>query len=135
MVEAVGHPHDLLARRPGEDIPTAILDQEGPFGHSLLGTAVFEVLHFVFEFYGFKTYNGLLNPSNSVAQAVLRGMIEAGVYFIDARGASGGVTTISQLPVPTGCFILWSTSRAGRHTARVGVPGWYQLSRPEYGPV
>jgi hypothetical protein len=63
MVEAIGHHHDLLARRPGEDIPMAILDQGFHFGHSLLGTAAFEVLHFAFEFYGFKTYNGLLKPA------------------------------------------------------------------------
>jgi hypothetical protein len=93
MVEAIGHHHGLLALRPGVDIPSALLDQGFPFGHSLLGTAAFEVVHFAFEFYGFKTYNGLINPRHPVAQTVLTRMIETGDYFIFALGASGGVTT------------------------------------------
>ena len=93
MVESLGHRHGLLALRPGEDIPSAILDQGFNFGHSLLGNDAFEVIHFAFEFYGHKTYNGLINPSHPVAQAVLTRMIETGDYFIFALGASGGVTT------------------------------------------
>ena len=34
------------------------------FGHSLLGTAAYEVIHFAFMFYGFVTYNVLINPNN-----------------------------------------------------------------------
>jgi hypothetical protein len=93
MVEASGHLHGLLALRPGEDVPTAIMDKGFNFGHSLLGTSSFEVIHFAFQFYGFKTYNVLINPSNPVAQTVLSRMIETGDYFIFAMGASGGVTT------------------------------------------
>jgi hypothetical protein len=33
----------------------------------MLGNDNFEVLHFVFQFYGFETYNALINPNNPLA--------------------------------------------------------------------
>ena len=93
MVEALGQHYGLLALRPGEEIPATIMDQGFNFGHSLLGTSTYEIIHFAFEFYGFKTYNVLINPSNAVAKAVVSRMLETGDYFIFALGASGGVTT------------------------------------------
>jgi hypothetical protein len=36
-------------------------------GHGMLGNDNFEVLHFVFQFYGFETYNALINPNNPPA--------------------------------------------------------------------
>lgn len=118
MVEAIGHHHGLLALRPSVDIPSALLDQGFHFGHSLLGTAAFEVIHYAFEFYGFKTYNGLINPNNPVAQAVLTRMFETGDYFIFVLGASGGVTTFrteigqealsgAHHPEPAGPLLEW----------------------------
>jgi hypothetical protein len=51
------------------------------FGHALVGTGKWEVVHFAFELYGFATYNGLINPNDPVARSVLRTMIDTGDYF------------------------------------------------------
>jgi len=47
----------FLALRPDEVIPPEIFAVGFNFGHALLGTAEFEVIQFVFQFYGFETYN------------------------------------------------------------------------------
>jgi hypothetical protein len=44
----------FLALRPNEVIPPEVSSVGFRFGHSLLGTADFEVVHFAFEFYGFE---------------------------------------------------------------------------------
>ena len=49
----------FLALRPAEVIPPEISGLGFNFGHALLGTTEFE---FVFHFYGFETYNMLVNP-------------------------------------------------------------------------
>jgi hypothetical protein len=50
--------------RPAEVIPPEISGLGFNFGHALLGTTEFEVIQFVFHFYGFETYNMLVNPNN-----------------------------------------------------------------------
>ena len=45
----------FLALRPDEVIPPEISAAGFNFGHALLGTAEFEVIQFVFQFYGFET--------------------------------------------------------------------------------
>jgi hypothetical protein len=50
--------------RPAEVIPPEISGLGFNFGHALLGTTEFEVIQFVFHFYGFETYNNLVNPNN-----------------------------------------------------------------------
>jgi len=62
------------------------------FGHSLLGNDQYLVVHFAFEFYGFGTYNVLLNPSNLLVRAVLNTMIDSGEYFFLAIGPNHDVT-------------------------------------------
>ena len=54
----------FLALRPDEVIPPEISALGFNFGHALLGTAEFEVIQFVFQFYGFETYNVLVNPND-----------------------------------------------------------------------
>lgn len=93
LVEEGGEPCGLLALRPDEEIPYDVLDMGFNFGHSLLGTSTYEVIHFAFEFYGFKTYNLLLNPNNLVVQAVVEQMIEGGDYFFFALSEQGRVTS------------------------------------------
>ena len=51
------------------------------FGHSLLGTREYEVLHFAFAFYGFEAYNVLVNPNNPLVQTVLTTMVDSRDYF------------------------------------------------------
>jgi hypothetical protein len=55
------------------------------FGHSIQGSASFEVVQFMFEFYGFATYNALFDPNNPLALAVLTAMVESGDYFFFAH--------------------------------------------------
>jgi len=50
----------FLALRPHEVIPPTITNAGFRFGHSLFGNTSFAVVHFAFEFYGFKTYNVLV---------------------------------------------------------------------------
>lgn len=92
LVEESGRPCGLIALRPDQEIPAAVTDGGFNFGHSLLGTAAFEVIHFAFEFYGFATYNVLINPNNSLVQAVLEHMIDDGDYFFFSLEESGRVT-------------------------------------------
>jgi len=92
LVEERRQPCGFLALRPQEVIPPEISDAGFRFGHSLLGTAEFEVVHFAFEFYGFTTYNVLINPNNAVARAVLTMMVETGDYFFFAISPNRSVT-------------------------------------------
>lgn len=84
MVEERRRQHGFLALRPDETIPADVSTRGFNFGHALLGNAGFEVIQFAFEFYGFQTYNVLVNPHNPLVQAVLAKMIEGGDYFFFA---------------------------------------------------
>jgi hypothetical protein len=74
----------FMALRLDEPLPPQISDAGFRFGHSLYGSADFETVHFAFQFYGFKTYNVLVNPNNPIVQAVLATMVESGDYFFFA---------------------------------------------------
>jgi len=58
----------------------------------LLGTTEFEVIQFVFHFYGFETYNILVNPNNCLVKKVLMRMVESGDYFFFAISPNQSVT-------------------------------------------
>ena len=53
LVEERQRPCGFLAMRPDETIPPDSTEAGFRFGHSLVGTARYEVAHFGFEFYGF----------------------------------------------------------------------------------
>lgn len=94
LVEVEKNKSGFLALRPGEAIPEASLSLGFNFGHSLYGSSQFEVVHFAFEFYGFKTYHALVNPSNPLVQVVLKRMLKSRDYFFFAiEERSGSVTT------------------------------------------
>ena len=93
MVEERKQPYSLLALCPSEPIPPQISDRGCGFGHALLGNDAFEVIQFSFWFYGFKTYNTLVNPNNPLVQAVLQQMLESGDYFFFALNPDNSVTT------------------------------------------
>ena len=82
----------MLALRLDEAIPAPVADRGFEFGHTLFGTTTFVVLHFVFAFPGFQTYNVLINSNNLVVQAVLRTMLDDGDYFFFALQPQGQVT-------------------------------------------
>ncbi len=126
MVEERGRQCGLLALRPEEEIPLEISDGGFNFGHALFGSAAFEVIHFVFEFYGFQTYNVLINPNNPLVQAVLHRMIADGDYFFFALEATGRVTafraelepdTLSQVKANLARIEQSTTTEAQYHRA------------------
>jgi hypothetical protein len=92
MVEERQQLCGMLALRLDEAIPPAIADRGFEFGHALYGSAAFAVLHLVFAFPGFQTYNVLINPNNLPVQAVLRTMLDDGDYFFFALQPQGQVT-------------------------------------------
>ena len=81
LVEEHKQPCGFLALRPAEVIPPEISGLGFNFGHALLGTTEFEVIQFVFRFYGFETYNMLVNPNSRLVKTVLMRMVESGDYF------------------------------------------------------
>jgi hypothetical protein len=92
MVEVQQQLCGMLALRLDEVLSSAVADRGFEFGHTLFGTTTFAVLHFVFAFPGFQTYNVLINPNNLIVQAVLRTMLDDGDYFFFALHPQGQVT-------------------------------------------
>ncbi|MFC1759693.1 hypothetical protein ACFL2H_13150 [Planctomycetota bacterium] len=92
MVEEQGRLGGFWALRTEQAIPAEVSAKGMNFGHSLLGTSEMEVIQFSFEFYGFETYNVLVNPNNRVVQGVLEVMMEAGDYFFFALDPNNHVT-------------------------------------------
>jgi hypothetical protein len=73
----------LLALRLDQVLPRQV-SAGFSFGHALFGSGTWEVVHFAFAFYGFATYNVLINPSEPVAQTVLDAMVTSGDYLFFA---------------------------------------------------
>jgi hypothetical protein len=91
LVEERKQQSGFLAVRPKVPIPHAVVQDGFRFGHSLLGNSKFEVVHFVFEFYDYASYNVLLNPNNPVVKTVLNTMVERADYgflVIDDSGSA-----------------------------------------------
>jgi hypothetical protein len=92
MVEEQKRACGFLAIRPNEVIPPEISDAGFLFGHGLIGNADLEVVHFSFHFYGFKTYDVLVNPNNPLVRTVLTTMVENADYLFFALDSQGGAT-------------------------------------------
>jgi hypothetical protein len=117
LVEERKQRWELLALRPADAIPSAITNKGLNFGHSVLGTTAFEVIHFAFEFYGYRTYNVLLNPNNRIVRAVLATMIDRGEYFFFALHPQQGVTTFrADLEVTALAGLTMTRTRLQRST-------------------
>ena len=58
----------------------------------MLGNRNWEVVYFGFTFYGFATYNVLINPNNPVARSVLNTMVHTGDYIFFALSSDHGAT-------------------------------------------
>ena len=93
VVEVEDQECGLLALRPSERIPPEVSGIGFSFGHSLYGSRTYEVIHFSFMFYGFQTYNVLVNPNNPLVQKVLDMMIASGDYFFFLVDADNHVVT------------------------------------------
>ena len=93
LVEVDQKKSGFVALRPGEVIPESSLSLGFNFGHSLYGNDQFAVVHFAFEFYRFKRYHALVNPSNPLIQVVLKTMLASRDYFFfSIEERSGSVT-------------------------------------------
>lgn len=57
MLEERGRLFAALVLNPGVALPDGVSADGFEFGHSVLGGADYEILHFAFEFRGFATYN------------------------------------------------------------------------------
>ena len=93
LVEEEGTEYGFLGFRPNESIPTTVSNAGFAFGHTLLGDDTFEVIHFTFEFYGYQTYNVLLNPNNSLVRKVLKVMLTHQNYFFFALNQDNSSAT------------------------------------------
>ena len=92
MLEERKQHNGFLAFRPNEVITPEISDAGFLFGYGLLGNADFEVVHFSFHFYGFKTYDVLVNPNNPLVRTVLTTMVENADYLFFALDSQGSAT-------------------------------------------
>lgn len=68
----------LLAIRPQCSLPLAVTEHGFTFGHSVLGTSTYEVVHFAFTFRNIGNFNVLLNPSDPIVRDVLARMVSLG---------------------------------------------------------
>lgn len=101
LVEVEGTRCALVALCPEEAIPRHVTATGFRFGHALLGAEGWEVVHFVFEFYGFATYNVLINPSDPVARQVLATIVGTGDYFFFTLDADRRGTTAFRSDIGT----------------------------------
>ncbi len=93
VVEERGQQSGFVALHLDENIPSEVMAKGFRLGHSLFGSDTFEVVHFAFGFYGFRTWNLLINPNNPLVQSVLTRMLEDEDYFFFALNADGRATT------------------------------------------
>ena len=85
---------------PDKAIPPEVCSGGFRFGHTLLGNARFEVVQFVFGFYGFETYNALVNPNKPLVRAVLTALVESGDYFFFATSILSLAEQLKQGAIP-----------------------------------
>jgi hypothetical protein len=101
MIDVENRHCAFIAIRPHIAIPAYIREKGFAFGNGLIGTQDFEVVQFIFNFYGYQTYNVLLNPNNPIVQSVLQAMIESGDYFILTLVDSSGSVTAFRSDIGT----------------------------------
>lgn len=81
LVEATGSTTGCIAMRPAQSIPEHSTSQGFRFGHSMVGDQHHQAIHVAFEFYGYGSFHGLVDPSNLIARAVLDRMLATQDYF------------------------------------------------------
>ena len=92
LVEENGRQSGFMALHLDVDVPFDVTARGFRPRHSLLGNATFEVIHLAFAFYGFRTWNILINPNNPLVLAVLTHMLEDEDYFFFVLSSSGQAT-------------------------------------------
>lgn len=104
----------FLALRTLDPIPHDVTQVGFNFGHTVIGNKDFEVVHFVFTFYGFKTFNALVNPADANTREVLKLMMDKNEYFFFAINPGGSVTAFK-----TGMSDVSSLSGIMLHEERI----------------
>ena len=113
MVEDGASRCALLALRLDRTLPQQVSAGGFSFGHALFGGDTWEVVHFAF--YGFATYNVLINPSDQVAQTVLDAMVRSGDYFFFALDGDRRATAFRSPIGRDNLSVLY------RNTERIGA--------------
>ena len=159
LVEENGRQSGFVALHLDADIPSEVTARGFRLGHSLLGGDAFEVIHLAFEFYGFRTWNLLINPNNPLVQAVLTRMFEDEDYFFFALefdrtgdglslrdGTRRALLRESASPACSALHYDRDAVRPGlpgfcqqpdasRRPAQLGMPGQDRVSGLEHGPA
>ena len=84
----------FLALRTSQPIPADVMSGGFRFGRTSPDNDEYSVIQFIFEFYGFATFNVLLNPNNAVVRTVLSNMIRSGEYCFFAIDLTGTATAL-----------------------------------------
>ena len=92
VIEERRHVLPLVAIRPQCSLPLAVTGEGFTFGHSVLGTSAYEVVHFAFTFRNVGNFNVLLNPSDPIVGDVLTRMVDLGSFFVLSIDPANAVT-------------------------------------------
>ena len=92
LVEEGKSHYGCVALRFEQAIPRSVLNRGFGFGHQLLAYHEVEVMHFIFDFYGFAVYHALFDPHHPLAHAVLTAMMASGDYFFFALDSDDSTT-------------------------------------------
>jgi hypothetical protein len=136
LVEVEGRECAFINLHLNEVLPQEASAAGFTFGHALYGGGRWEVIHLVFEFSGFASYNVLINPSNPVVRLVLGTMIESGQYVLSAHNSDHSTTAFRADVTPDNlvwmkanmAFIQASTTTDTQY--RLGVSSFAQRSDP-----
>lgn len=124
LAEAEGSECAMIALRLNEALPREVSARGFAFGHALYGGVGWEVIHFGFEFYGFATYNVLINPSDPVARSVLSTMIRTGDYFFFALNSDRGTIAFRLGVTPNN--LIWLKANMARIQASITTDTQYR---------
>jgi hypothetical protein len=95
LIEDRALPFGLIALKLAEPVPKATAAVGMRFGHSLFGNQKFIVVHFAFEFYGYRTFNAIVKPDNPIVRRVLSAMVETGTTNFMTVDDGGSATIFS----------------------------------------
>src|ERR1019366_7704994 len=126
LVEVEGSQCAMITLRLNQALPREVSTAGFAFGHTLYGGGSWEVVHFAFGFYGFATYNVLINPGDPVASLVLSTMIRTGDYFFLALDSDHSTTAFRSDVAPDN--LIWLKANMVRIQASTTTDTQYRLA-------
>ena len=130
LVEVEGSQCAMITLRLSEALPREVSAAGFAFGHTLYGGDDWAVVHFAFGFYGFATYNVLINPSDPVARLVLSTMIRTGDYFFFALDSDHSTTAFRSDVAPDN--LIWLKANMARIQASTTTDAQYRLATSSF---